>query len=395
MTAFLAKTDDDLNSRGATTPAGKLLDGIIDASDDAIFSHDLEGNITSWNPGATAIFGYRAQEIVGKSIELLTPPERVGEPQRHLEKIKTGGRFKQFETVRQRKDGQSIQVSATISPIRDETGQIIGVAQIVRDISSRKKVEERMAEMAHSLAEKNKDLETMVYVASHDLRSPLVNIQGFTEELRHACDRLSALRKEGALNSHQPEIEKLIEQDMKEAMNFVIAGVEKIDLLLSGILRFSRLGRAALKIQRVDVASLVADITRTIEFQIKKAGVSLTVGPLPPCQADAVQLNQVFSNLLDNALKYLSPQRPGKIHISAMKEKGRVIYAVKDNGIGIAPEHLDAIFEIFHRVNPHATAGEGLGLAIAQKILHRQNGVISVQSTLDEGSTFFVSLPAP
>jgi signal transduction histidine kinase len=132
-----------------------------------------------------------------------------------------------------------------------------------------------------------------------------------------------------------------------------------------------------------------------MEFQIKQAQATVTLHPLPPCVGDALQLTQVFSNLLENAVKYRSPKRLPVVDISGTVQGKDVRYAVRDNGIGIPREHQAKVFEIFHRLNPGQTEGEGLGLAIAQRSLERQNGKISLESTADEGSTFFVFLPAP
>jgi len=139
---------------------------------------------------------------------------------------------------------------------------------------------------------------------------------------------------------------------------------------------------------------LLANISRVMEFQLKAAGAELRVQPLTPCLGDATQIDQVFSNLVDNALKYRSPERPCVIEITGNTDNGRATFCVRDNGIGIAREHQAKVFEIFHRLNPGSTPGEGLGLTIAQRILERQEGRITVESTPGKGSAFFVSLPA-
>ncbi len=281
-----------------------------------------------------------------------------------------------------------------IAPDNESLASFTAIGNQIGQFIERKRAEAKLGELARTLAEKNKELETIVYVASHDLRSPLVNIQGFSRELSRACDIVRAkLAESQSPELRTPELETLLSQDIPEAIQFILAGVKKIDTLLAGFLRFSRLGRAAIKIDRIAMASLITSIIQTMDFQIKRAGITIEVDCLPDCLGDTTQINQVFSNLLDNAIKYIDPARPGKIQVRGWTEGGRAIFAVRDNGRGIAQEHQSKIFEIFHRLDPSASEGEGLGLTIAQRILERQGGRIWVESAPQQGSTFFVSLP--
>jgi len=245
------------------------------------------------------------------------------------------------------------------------------------------------------LAEKNKELEAIVYTVSHDLRSPLVNVQGFGKQLNRACETIRAemaAAGDGAVPA--AKLRPPVETQIPQALKFINAGVAKMETLLAGLLRYSRLGRVALSLRPLNVDGLLHEIVAAMKFQLDEAGAEVSVGALPTCVADHVQTSQVFANLLDNALKYRDPARPLRVAITGRAEGGDTIYAVRDNGIGIAPEHQAKVFDIFHRLNPDTTAGEGLGLTIAQRVLERQKGRIWVESRAGEGSTFFVALPA-
>ncbi len=254
------------------------------------------------------------------------------------------------------------------------------------------KAEAQLEEFARTLAEKNKELETIVYVASHDLRSPLVNIQGFSRELTHAWRKVQQDLSEGGAQT--AEVRSLVSQDIDECLTYIQAGVNKMDTLLAGLLQYARLGRAALKIEPLSMNRLLAGIERSMEFQTKKAGATFSVSPLPDAMGDATQISQVFTNLVENALKYLDSRRRGVIAITGRVEQGQAIFAVRDNGVGIAQAHQGKVFEIFHRLHPEAGEGEGLGLTIVQRILERHRGRIWVESTPGSGSTFYVALPA-
>jgi PAS domain S-box-containing protein len=382
----------------ALADSEERLRAILETAVEGIVTIDERGLIESMNRAAENAFGYQAKEVIGKNVNVLMPSPYREEHDGYLANYRRTGQARIIgigrEVVARRKDGTTFPIDLSVSEVRLADRRLF--TGFIRDITERKRAEERLAALAQTLAEKNKELETIVYVASHDLRSPLVNIQGFSKELARACEQLhSRLSPKAGRPTDDAERDRLLADDIPEALEYIQAGVAKIDLLLAGFLRYSRLGRAALKLEPLDMNAMLARIVSAMEFQIQRAGAKLEIGVLPGCLGDETQINQVFSNLLDNAVKYLDPKRPVVISVSGRVEDGLAVYTVRDNGIGVAPEHQEKIFEIFHRLNPSHSDGEGLGLTIAQRILERHNGKIRVESKAGIGTAFFVSLPAP
>ncbi|MFT5726856.1 MAG: PAS domain S-box-containing protein [Desulforhopalus sp.] len=266
-------------------------------------------------------------------------------------------------------------------------------ACIFSDITDRKKAEQERIRFTADLAAKNEELEQMVYVVSHDLRSPLVNIDGYSRELDFSIGDLQRTLTSVAITEIPQEIAPILDEDIPEAIRFIRTSAAKMDILLSGLLRLSRSGREKVTIETLDMNDLITKVIGATEFQIKEAGVTLEVDILPTCLGDVHQINQVFSNIIGNAMKYLDPQRPGTIKISGRVEREQSVYCIEDNGIGMDQAHLNKIFEIFHQLDPMHSKGEGLGLTIVKRVLDGLDGTVWPESKIGIGTRFYVALP--
>ncbi|MBN1764711.1 MAG: hypothetical protein JW860_05590 [Sedimentisphaerales bacterium] len=264
----------------------------------------------------------------------------------------------------------------------------------LRDITSHKRARDDREQFLRTMSKKNKELQSIVYVASHDLRSPLVNIHGFSAILDEDC----RLLYQSIANSDDAElIEKigpLIHESIPKSLHFIRAGTIKMQSILDGLLQVSRIGTVKIHIEPLDVNEILGDILDAMNFQIQQQEIEITCDTLPACRGDREQINQVLSNLIDNAMKYRDLRRPGHIHISGWAEIDQSIYCVEDNGIGIPARCQERIFEMFHRLDPNGPVrGEGLGLSIISRILDRNHGRIWLESREGIGSKFFVALP--
>lgn len=354
---------------------------------------DAAGRITYVNDKFCAISKYSREELLGRDHRIINSRHHPKTFFRDLWSTIGRGQVWHGEIKNRAKDGSFYWVETTIFPFVNAAGNPTQYVAIRTDITQRKADEAQLQQFASDLAEKNKELETIVYTVSHDLRSPLVNVQGFGKQLSRACEKIKQAADTNSGAVPHETLSPLVEVSIPQALRFINAGVNKMEMLLAGLLRYSRLGRVILSIGPIDMNALIAGVLAAAKFQIDEAHAEVSVSPLPSCLGDNTHTNQVFANLVDNALKYRDPVQPLRLAISGRIEGDKVIYSVSDNGVGIPLEHQPKVFEIFHRLNPETTVGEGLGLTIAQRVLERQRGRLWVESGEGVGSTFFVSLP--
>lgn len=296
------------------------------------------------------------------------------------------------------------------SPGDDEIAQL---DSILHETSRRLRESERMqarfqsdlARRADELARTNETLhqqtqenEMFIYSVSHDLRSPLVNLQGFSKELTHACDDLRAAVRESSLASEDREhVERLIDEDIGEALRFLQSAVLRAAHIIDSLLRLSRVGRVEYRRQAVDVATLVRHVLDAMQGSIRARNAEIVVVELPAVWGDPTALEQIFANLIGNAVNYLDPERPGRIEVGVMPAPAGVhslrIFYVKDNGLGIPAAAMPRLFNAFQRLHGNVATGEGIGLALVRRMVERHGGRVWAESTEGVGTTFYLSLP--
>ena len=350
---------------------GGMLAAIVASSDDAIVSKDLNGTIRSWNAGAERLFGYRAQEAVGRPIaSLLIPPDRLDEEVHILERIRRGEVIDHFETVRRRKDGALVDVSVTVSPIRDRGGNIIGASKIARDVTESR----RLTDELHAASRRKDDFLAML---GHELRNPLAPILTALE--------LMKLRGADVFTRER----ELIERQVRHVWRLV-------DDLLD-ITRVTR-GKVSLERQPIELAIVVAKSVEIAEPLMEHRGHHLHLA-VPEIgfvvDADPVRLSQVFANLLTNAARYTEPG--GRISVTARQDRGEVVVDVQDSGMGLSADLLPHLFDLFTqgaRTADRSQGGLGLGLALVRSLVTLHGGSVSAYSEgPGKGSCFRVRLP--
>ncbi len=383
---------------------------IVDSTMDyGMFMLNPDGVIASWNNGAQRIKGYSAEEAIGKHFSIFYTEEAKARkwPEHELKEAARTGRFED-EGWRLRKDGSRFWANVVITAMRGPGGELRGFSKVTRDVSERKhqmeriealtaELQSRVAQLGatnRELMQKTSENESFVYSVSHDLRAPLVNLQGFSQELMLTQAELVKLLADDRVPAEIRErSHTLLQDDMAESVGFIRNSVQHLGNIVDGLLRLSRVGRVEYQPGPVDTRALVRDIVASLHTTIEESGAEVRVGALPVIQADRNALGQVFANLIGNALKSFDPGRPGVVEVSATAADPPV-FSVRDNGIGIDPAHRKKIFQVFQHVHaqPAKGKGEGMGLAIVRRIVERHNGRIWFDSTPGAGTTFFFSL---
>ncbi|MBT1072709.1 ATP-binding protein [Pelotalea chapellei] len=372
-----------------------FLQTLIDALPNPVFYKDINGLYQGCNKAFEKSWGVTREELVGKTVHQLFPAA-VAEVfhKADLELFERCG-VQVFEAKVPYASGGTHDGIFYKATFNDSRGELAGLIGTVVDINDRKRAEAERDRLMQELRHKNKELEGIVYIVSHDLRTPLVNIQGFSRKLGKSCKEVEQLVESLELPTGMSRIfDGHLQEDIPKSLGFIASSIEKMDGLLNGLSRLSRLGQAALNFETLDMRLILEKIVSSMAFQLEKAGARIELYYLHDCNADAGQVIQVFSNLLDNALKYRSAERPLVIKVYSVQFAESVRYCVEDNGIGIAREHQMTIWDIFQRLNPTDTVGQGLGLTMSRRIIDRLGGSIWVESEPEAGSCFYVVLPA-
>ncbi len=291
-------------------------------------------------------------------------------------------------------DGKIWDVSAF--PLTGPQAVVSGILMVGREITASEKQQKELEQLSLDLEDKNRELEWIIHIASHDLRTPLVNIKGFSQEMeRWAQSVESILGVKYKLIESDPELAQLFERELPENLKFIFTGIERIESLLGALLRLARLGKAALRFEPLDMNAIVSEISQSMHYEFNEEGITFEASKLLPCWGDRAQISQVFGNLISNSVKYKSPDRPGQILISCERVGDGIQYIVEDNGVGIAPSYIDKVFDVFFRIRKAGQHqdGEGIGLTIVKRVLARHKGTIRCESEEGKGTRFFVELP--
>lgn len=365
----------------------------MQGTSDGVFDWNFKTGEIYFSTRFREMLGYKDDELDNsfEAFDTLLHPDARPEIWEYFNSYKRGEISEYRNDIRmQHKDGSWRWHLVRATALSDEKGDRYRFVGAHTDITEAKLAEQR-------LIASNKELEDFTYIASHDLRSPLVNLKGFAGEIEYTLGVVTDFVHE-TLPKIKPqkenEIREALDTDIPQALNFIKNSVTKMEKLTRAILELSRVGRRQFNFERLDIKSIVESCLKALQHQLTTKGVTVTVADLPNTNGDQVAVEQVFGNLIDNALKYLDPKRPGEIEVGGVNGVSENIYHVKDNGRGIRKEDMKKVFELFKRAGKHSDIpGEGMGLSYVQTILRRHGGAIWLESEIDRGTIFYFSIP--
>jgi two-component system sensor kinase FixL len=348
------------------------LRAVIDTAVDGVIIIDAVGDIEMFNPACRRLFGYEPEEVIGRNVKILMPDPYRSEHDGYLEAYRRTGEAKIIgigrEVTARRKNGTEFPMELSVAEAREGDEQIF--VGIIRDITERKKAERELAESAQ-------ELEAFAYSVAHDLKAPLRAISGFSDALAE-------------------DYESVLDDAGREFLGHISTGAVRMGQLIDDLLQYSRLGRGALTFRVLSIAEIVDLVRETLVAEIAASGAEIVVeGDLPALEAQEEIMLQVMQNLIGNALKFVVQGTAPRVTIRGGERDGRCTLEVADNGIGMKPEYLSRIFEIFQRLHlVEEYPGTGIGLAIVKKGVQIHHGTIDVVSAPGDGTTFKLSFPA-
>jgi PAS domain S-box-containing protein len=393
--AMRAETDNAVRNIIPVEDQSAHLAAIVESTDDAVISKDLNGIIRSWNPAAERIFGYTAAEAIGRPITILIPEGNYNEEPRILALIRRGRKVDHYQTIRRRKDGSMVNISLTVSPIRNAEGKVVGASKIARDITAQKRIERKMRQARDELARLNAELDQRVRERTASLNEVIAQMEEFSYSISH--DLRSPNRAMQAFATVVlDDYGSRLDDTGRDYLQRIIRSSVRMDKLISDLLSYSRLSRTEIQTQPVALDPLISDIIQHYPEMQPPRAQFIIHSPLNPVMAHEASLTQALSNLMANAVKFVRPGITPRVDISSQLSGKTVRVFVRDNGIGIKREHLSRLFGMFERVIQDARFdGTGIGLAIVRKAIERMNGTVGVESDGLSGTTFWIDLPAP
>ncbi|MFC2095446.1 GAF domain-containing protein [Candidatus Bipolaricaulota bacterium] len=375
-----------------------LLRTIIDNIPDFIYAKDLDGRFVVANKAIARFFGFETPEdILGKTIGDLLPPDEANKFLAEERAIIASGEpvLSKEENVVNLSLDELKWLLVTKLLLADAHGKAIGLVGIDRDITARKHAEEEVARYLAEVEIANEEVKQFAYIVSHDLRAPLVNLKGFSSELKDSMEILSPHLQhllDAVDESTREDLAAALEEDIPEALGFIETSVSRMDGFINSVLKLSRIGRRELTRQMVDASEFVETCRQSLAHQMTEHNVELMVGDLPQVVADPTALEQIIGNLLTNAVNYLSPERPGRIEVGGERTSRGAKFWIKDNGRGISKADEEKVFAPFRRAGKQDVKGEGMGLSYVRTMVRQHGGQIWFESEPDVGTTFYFTI---